>query len=297
VGRVFLLVGVAASAGLLGCASTWEKFSSKKFKDRPFHTAFGAEEDPLHVLRTSPEGGERAAAMTRLKEPLRNGGSQAEQDEVVDAILGPAAANDPSPVVRAAAIDALGRFQDPRAAGLLIAAYHQAPGRPATDPGSSPTAAAFQLTGGKMNERFGLTGLSGPSGFPADTTALLQSKCLGGLAKAGTPEAVDLLTRVAEGQPGATEPVSRETRLAAVRGLAAVRQPGSVVALQKVLAAEANKDTGLASRAHAGLVDLTGQNLPPDPQKWGEVVQAGAAVAPARSGVERAVGQLTSLGF
>ena len=293
-GRFFILTLVAATAGSVGCSSTWEKVSSRKFKDKPFQTMFGGEEDPVHVLRTSPEGGERAAAMARLKEPLLNGGSQAEQDEIVEHVLGPAAATDPSPVVRAAAIDALGRFKDPRASRLLVAAYHQAPGRSASDPGSSPAAAALMLTAGgnKIPDRLGL---AGPSGYAAETTSMLQSRCLDGLAKAGTPEAVELLTRVAEGQPGSTEPVDRDTRLAAVRGLAKVRQPGSVVALQKVLASEAGKDTGLASRAHAGLVDLTGQELPPDPQKWGEVVQAGVTVAPERNGVERAVGQLTSI--
>ena len=127
---------------------------------------------------------------------------------------------------------------------------------------------------------------------------MLRARCLDGLARTNTPEAVDLLVRVAEGQTvgGDDDGTDRDTRLAAVRGLAMMRQKESVVALQKVLAAESGKDTGLASRAHSGLMELTGRDLPADPQKWDEVVQAGAQVGPERSGLEKTVGRLTSSG-
>ena len=38
-----------------------------------------------------------------------------------------------------------------------------------------------------------------------------------------------------------------------------------------------------------GLVRLTGKNLPPDPQKWNEVVQAGVTIAPEPTWVENAI--------
>ena len=41
--------------------------------------------------------------------------------------------------------------------------------------------------------------------------------------------------------------------------------------------------------AHQGLVHLTGKKLPPDPEKWGEVVQAGVKIAPELSWVETTV--------
>jgi hypothetical protein len=289
VGRLHVTIvgAVLVCSGLTGCSSTW---------DRPFHTMFGSPEDPLHVLRTSPEGGERAAAMMRLKEPIANGGTQADQDEVVEHILGPAATSDTSPVVRAAAIEALARFKDPRAPQLLVAAYHQAPGRSTADVMRPPTppVSAIQPAAGTGGFRDKL-GLSGPSGFAPDTVVMLRSRCLDGLARTQSPEAIDLLARVAEGRPvDGEEPADRDTRLAAVRGLAKVRQKESVVALQKVLVNENGRDNGIAGRAHAGLVDLTGQNLPADPQKWGEIVQAGVTIGPEKSGLDRTVGKLTS---
>ena len=39
------------------------------------------------------------------------------------------AESDPSPVLRMEAINALGRFEDPRVPGILIAAYRHAHGR------------------------------------------------------------------------------------------------------------------------------------------------------------------------
>ncbi|MGL6096807.1 MAG: HEAT repeat domain-containing protein, partial [Fimbriiglobus sp.] len=165
-GRRHVLAGAAAvtavAGGLTGCASTWEVVSSRDFKEKPFGTMFHRD-DPLNTLRTNPEGGARAAAMAKLREPLPNGGTQADQDELVEQILGPAAATDPSPVVRAAAIDALGRFEDPRAARLLIAAYNQAGPKPRT-PSPDPTAPAAGLR------------LAGSGGKPADAPARLQPR-------------------------------------------------------------------------------------------------------------------------
>lgn len=241
----------------------------------------------MHVLRTNPDGGERANAMRRVKEPLAQGGTQEEQDELVAQILGPAAATDPSPVVRAAAIDALGRFHDPRVPGLLIAAYHQATGRkegaapPPVRPAGEPMLLSDRL------------GLHGPSGFPPEVVGTLRTKCLDGLARANTPEAAQFLGKIATGGSSVDDPSDRDVRLAAVRGLGKIRQKESVPILAKVLADEKNRDVGLASRAHEGLVSLTGKDLPPEPEQWNGVVQAGYEIAPEASTVQRAIGLFT----
>lgn len=302
------LIGVTGvCGGLAGCASSWDTMTSKSFKEKPFHHMFGKKDDPLTVLRVNQDGGGdvRAKAMRQLKEPLKSGGSQEDQDEVVDHILGPAATSDPSPVIRAAAIDALGRFDDPRVPKLLIAAYHQATGRSAAAPAAAPEP-AVTLTGHSPERLAGQDvraggggrkpgepdrlGLAGPSGFPADVVTMLRTRSLTGLARAGSPDAVQFVGGVAT---GAEDDADRDVRLAAVRALGGVRQKESVVALAKVLSAEKSRDIGLASRAHEGLVSLTGKSLPAEPEKWDEVVQAGAEVAPEPTGVQRAIGLFT----
>ena len=137
---------VVASVGLAGCASTVDTLTSRNFREKPYETLFKPG-DPLTVMRTSQEGDERAAAMRRLKEPLHEGRPQEEQDEAVK-LLTTAATSDPSPVVRVAAVDALGRFQDQRAVGILTAAYHQATGGAAPKqqtPGPLPSATGLAL--------------------------------------------------------------------------------------------------------------------------------------------------------
>ena len=74
-----LIVGAVAATG---CAGTWDKISSRKFRDNPFGTVFDRR-DPLSVMQSSPEGDDRAAAMRKLKEPAANGRSAQEQDEAL----------------------------------------------------------------------------------------------------------------------------------------------------------------------------------------------------------------------
>ena len=286
-----MLALVTASAigfGLTGCASTWETVSSKRFREKPWESTFG-NDDPMHVLRTSPDGEERAAAMRRLKEPLAAGKSQAEQDEAYQ-ILAEAATADPSPWVRMAAIDALGKFRDPRAVETLALAFHQAPGRPT---GMQP-ATSFQSAGGRsptspLADRLGL---HGPQGFPADQTATIRGRALDALAATGQVEAIDFLARIAEGQELANEDPTIQTfvRQRAVAGLGKVRQKEAVSALTRVLEAEQGKDITLTNLAHGGLVELTGKNLPADPGRWNEVVQTGFEIAPESNAIQRAIG-------
>jgi hypothetical protein len=281
---------MAAIAGpllLTGCAGTWDMISSRNFRKAPFGTIKKAvsPEDPMVVLRANPprDGDERAAAMRRLKEPIQAGLPQADQDEILD-MLGRTASSDASPVLRMAAIDALGKFTDPRAPGILIIAYQKAHGR--AEGVADPTTAesGIQLaSGNRQAGRTSLVPLSGPVGFSPDVVETIRCRAAESLGHTNSADAIPFLSAVASGPAGPNSPEGcddREVRLAALRGLTACRQPESVAAMSKVLAAERGKDSALVGRAHDGLMSLTGKRLPPDPQKWNEVVQAGAVVAP-----------------
>jgi hypothetical protein len=101
----------------------WDAVTSRNFRDDPFKTVGHVivPEDPMVVLRADPprSGDDRAKAMHRLKEPIRNGGTQQDQDQIVE-MLGRVATADGSPVLRYAAIEALGRFEDERAPRILM---------------------------------------------------------------------------------------------------------------------------------------------------------------------------------
>lgn len=286
-----LALAAAVGATLAGgCASGWETVSSRRFREAPFKTLWGRDDDPLTVLRTSPLGDDRARAMGRLVEPATDG-RPAEQDEAVQ-LLAQAAASDPSPWVRLAAVDALGRFKDPRAADALVAAYHAAPGKPAR-PADAPREAIQTAADRRPVSTAGLADLRGPQGFPADQVAGLRVRVLDALARHAQPGGVELLVQVAAGRdlPADDDPLARDlVRQAAVRNLGTVRKPEAVTALAKVLSAESGRDITVATLAHDGLRSLTGKDLPADPREWEAVVQAGAAVAPAGNAVQRAVG-------
>ncbi len=283
----FALLFVALSVfTFTGCASTWDTVSSRKTRKDPM-SLFKSEE-PMAVLRTKVGGGERAMAMRKLKEPAANGGSADVQNEMLT-ILAQAATADPSPVVRTAAIDALGRFRDPRAVQVLIVAYQKAEGIPggtvlsAAEPGVEP---AGLLDPKGVND---LLGLTGPVGFQPELTTTIRQRSVTALSQSNSPEAVAFLAKVAVGEGKSTTDKfdDREVRVAAVRGLGQMRQKPAVVALTQVLQAETGKDVVLASRAHEGLVELTGKNLPADPAKWNSVVQSGFEVSSGPSWIEK----------
>ncbi len=282
---------------LTGCAGTWDTISSRKFRKDPLNTTYHMirPEDPMVILRSDPPraGDERAKAMRRLKEPLTNGLSQQDQDQIVD-LLARSATNDASPVLRMAAIEALGRFEDPRAPGILMIAYQKAHGRAEGTPDPMPES-GIQLAGGPNGRTPGrlasLVPLTGPTGFSPDTVEAIRCRSLESLGRTNRPEVVQFLGAVAAGPTTQSAPEGsddREVRLAAIRGLAKCRQPEAVAVLSRVLAAESGKDTAIVGRAHDGLVHLTGKRIPADPAKWNEVVQAGATIAPEPTWVDTA---------
>ncbi len=301
-----LTIAVAAAASLLptGCANMWDAVTSRQFRDTPFKTVGHVitPDDPVVVLRADPprSGDERAKAMHRLKEPALNKGTQEDQDQVI-ATLARAATSEPSPVLRFAAIAALGRFEDARTTAILMTAYQTADGL--TDAERAPPKVAERsavitiggTSAGRLPTRAGLepgAALKGPAGYAPDTVSALRCRCLESLGKTHKSEAARFLATVA----GATKPDTvvpgsedAEVRQAAVRGLSNCRQPDAVVALAQVLKQEAGKDVILARQSHAGLVKLTGKRLPPDPEKWDEVVQAGVVIAPEPTWIESAI--------
>ncbi|MGL6097370.1 MAG: HEAT repeat domain-containing protein, partial [Fimbriiglobus sp.] len=122
---------------------------------------------------------------------------------------------------------------------------------------------------------------------PNETVAMLRGKAVDGLAHSGQPEAVQFLSQIA--LSAGTSGADRDTRLAAVRGLAESKSPAAAPALAQVLSAEATNDVALAGRAHAGLVVITGRDLPADPEQWNAVVQAGGVAPPPPNGPAAAI--------
>lgn len=289
--------------GCFGCAGVWDTITSRSMRTRPWETTrkLLAPEDPVAVLTADPprSGSDRASAMRRLKEPARQGGSAETQDAIVH-ILSQTATTDASPVLRLAAIEALGRFEDPRAASALIQAYKDAHGRP---PGSGKPTPEVVPASTRAADRMLITDrllLTGPSGFSPETVAAIRCRVLESLAQTQRPEAVNFLAFVATGGGDNPNPqtaedfADRDVRLAAVRGLSRCRTPEAVVALTKVLAQEHGKDGALVGRSHDGLVKLTGKKLPPEPQPWQEVIQAGNIdLRPEGNWIQQAVRWLT----
>src|SRR5206468_1748632 len=148
-------------------------------------------------------GDERAKAMRRLKEPIESGGTRQDQDEIVE-LLARTATADPSPVLRLAAVEALGRFHDPRVAGVLMLTYQRAHGRPGGAPAPPDGDPTVQLAGGSTGRVPGRgaldRSLAAPTGYAPDTVAVIRCRTLESLGRTNRPEAVQFLAAVASGQ-------------------------------------------------------------------------------------------------
>lgn len=314
-----IAVSVVASLGLTGCVGGWETVTSHRFRDgmleHPLETtkSLWVLEDPMLVLRTDPprDGDERADAIHRLKEPILNKGTQEDQDIIVN-VLAKTATSDPSPVLRMEAIGALGRFEDPRVAGILIVAYKSAHGRrgfePPPVPQSKPDVIVAGLSAGRAPTSLGgrtADAIRSPAdyqGFQPEWVTAIRCRAADSLGHTSRPEAAKFLAAIAGGAgvdiaPEGSE--DRDIRLAAVRGLGRCRQPEAVIALAQVLNQATSvtpnlQDTAIIGRTHEGLVWLTGKKLSTDPQQWNEVVQAGVVIAPEPSWWEQTIVQVSA---
>jgi HEAT repeat protein len=302
---------------MTGCVGGWETVTSHRFRDgmleHPWETtkSLWVLEDPVLVLLTDPprEGDERASALSRLKEPILNKGTQEDQDKIIN-VLAKTSATDPSPVLRMEAIGALGRFEDPRVVGILIAAYQNAHGRRGVQSPPPPLQSSSQVVTAGLSAGRAPTTLSSRvadlnnmtyQGFQPEWVTAIRCRVAESLGKTGRPEAVRFLAPIAGGAGQDTAPEGsedRDIRLAAVRGLGHCRQPEAVVALAQVLTQATSmsvnlQDTAIIGRTHEGLVWLTGKKLPPDAQQWNEVVQAGVVIAPEPTWVQNTIVQIS----
>jgi HEAT repeat protein len=190
---------------------------------------FNRAPDPMTVLRESTDGDARAKAMTALKEPRVTGGSEAEQEEVMR-LLTAAATADSQPLCRMAAIQTLGRFQDPRAVQALTSAYD----------------AASQLS--------------------SEVVGPIQGRALLSLGETHQPAAVDFLVQVATQRSSAEvsdreRQQSRDTRLAAVRALGNFnKSPQAADAMTRLMQTE--RDVAMRDRARETYAKVTGTEPP-----------------------------------
>ena len=103
--RAVSIGGATVIAPFLGgCANTWDNITSQHFRDDPIHWMFHTD-DPMWVLRNVEEGDRRAKAMLAVKEPKTNGGSIADQEELMK-ILSESAVSDKHSICRLNAIEA-----------------------------------------------------------------------------------------------------------------------------------------------------------------------------------------------
>jgi HEAT repeat protein len=198
---------------------------------------FVREQDPMYVINNSQEGDKRAEAFRRLKEPIRNGGTQQDQDAVVT-VLVYAAANDRQALCRQAAIFALREFQDPRAVEGLKEAYYKA------------------------------------SNFQSDSATVIRCLALSAMGNTRNPAAIDLLVKVLrepDVQGAEVDKLqSMDVRIAAARALGNFHTKDAAEAL--VAALKSDQDP-LHMPAYESLVAATGRHLPRDPQVWDDLVR------------------------
>jgi hypothetical protein len=203
----------------------WDDVTSRTFRV----SSIWERNDPMTVLHESTDGDDRAKALRALKEPRANGGNDVEQDRVLQ-VLSQSAVSDPQPLCRLAAVQTLGRFSDPRAVQILVAAYEAAP----------------QL--------------------PSEVSGAIQCAALTSLGAARQQTAITFLVRAAT-EPLPTQVIERElnqardTRLAAVRALKNYQgSPEVADAMAQLLRSE--RDVAMLDRARDTYVKVTGREPP-----------------------------------
>jgi hypothetical protein len=254
------LSGLLLSASLLlganGCATFWDEAFSR---ERDLQGYFRPP-DPLLVIRDSTDGERRGKAMASLQEPLRNGGTQKDQDVYLE-ILTTAARTDRDPFCRLGAIQGLSHFKDPKAAQALIEVYEQ---------GNPP--------------------------FTAEFNTMIRQQALRGVEKTGDPEKGLFFVRVARmpgpagDAPSADRQATQDEKLIAIRALAEYKQPECLETLVYLL--EREKDAALRDRAHQSLQLASGKQLPPDAEIWRASLAGRPVNVPQPSWIERAAGWL-----
>lgn len=234
-----------------GCATFWDEALSHE-RDWAYITGIG-KPPPLVVIRDNADGApnsdghRRAQAFGALREPLQNGGNAEDQAAYLN-ILGAAAKRDSEPLCRLAAVRALGKFKDPRAARVLEEVYQLPTRRPGVpDDG---------------NVLF----------FTADINSMVRKEALVALEQSHDDEARHLLMGVARGPgPAPTADLgdrqqTQDEKIVAIRALRHYRHPECVETLKYVLRTE--KDIALRDRAVQSLEETTGKRWPIELAAW-----------------------------
>jgi hypothetical protein len=229
--RVAVFVWLLPAALAAGCNTLWDDVTARGFNVQTYLFP----PPPMEILEKSDDGTARAHALASLHEPLQSGGTQKDQDLYLE-ILTKSAMGDRDPLSRIAAIKALGRFKDPRAADVLRSVTEQ------------------NLT------------------FTAFESNLIRQEALKSLAETGQPVAVRRLIEVAKEPPAEGSAQDKQEvldrRLTAIRGLGKYNYPEATDTLVMIL--QTDKDVAVRKRAHDSLQSATGKDLPPSPQAWAE---------------------------
>ncbi len=255
-----VLVIIGISLADLGCSMNddvmrWENLNPKNWAQRS---------DPMTVLRTSTDGDERAKAMYALKEPKKNGDSDAIQEEAIQ-ILTDAAVNDPRALCRMAGLSALGRFEDPRAVKAILAGYYGSSAFP-TDQANSIRVAAMTALGHKRSSE-SLALLARAAAAPTAASAKPDVQ----LASQKEEDPIDKILAQTDPDVQAT----RDARLAAVRAMGMSKDPNAVPVLIPLLA---ESDVALRDRAHEALQNITGhKDVAPTAEAWSQRLNMQAA--------------------
>lgn len=256
---------------LPGCAGTWDFLTSERFKSRPVGSLFDSNGDPLTILETTNDGHQRALALRDLREPKRKGKPEAEQEKAL-AYLRTSAVNDSRAMCRLEAIEALGRFEDPRAVPILIDAYKNAGYEGSSDPNVKPAG--------------GVLAPNAASTFTPDTVTDIQVRAIRALGKHRKPEALPFLCEIAsmriESLPGEKSLINQtdyrleltpsegdrhRLKAEAIRALGGYEKNRQ--AIQTLIDALANdRDVAIRGLAHTTLLKITDQDFPPEAKPW-----------------------------
>lgn len=232
---VLLLVPIALACPCLGgCASFWDDVTARDFDLKWYFK----KPNPLVVLRESQDGDLRRKALAALREPKQYGGTDEQQDLVVE-ILTTAASNERQVLCRLAAIGQLAHFKDPRAADGLKEAYYRA------------------------------------GSFNPDQATVLKCGALRALGETRQPVAAELLVKVlkeppVEG-PEQDQQQKLQERLTAAKALRNFKDFQAADALVEVL--RTDQDVALRDNAHDSLRFMTGKAYPPDATVWADFLQ------------------------
>jgi HEAT repeat protein len=278
-----LLALVVMGLSSSGCAEQFDAVWSRRFRNDPFHVMFGSD-DPMYVLHNVEESDARVRAMNELKEPIRNGKSEEEQDKVIQ-ILSVTASTDPHAVCRLSAIEALARFEDPRASQILVSAYNNAAE-------SEVVAENFNTQTGVVQVKYSEhkpTSLSSTSSFTPDLVDQIQLHILASLGRTRSAAGLSKLCEVASKPPKKEERAKRldsaamftpmgseqgaiDIRLAALRSLAKYKgEPAAIDVCYHILQTEAS--VSMRKRAHDALIELTGKTAADgSAQAWAAVL-------------------------